>query len=234
MTFYEPGSSLNLDFCLEEYERLREEHWSGKPGLEEFLPLVDRLANFLLRGASELTPSSGVFAAGGYRWDEIRWLTDEDHPVAEIAVERLEIDIAREFSLGTRAMAERSLDLARMVILAEPNESVMRFLRRLSRCYIAGFFPECVILCRGVLENALVDRYRHSNIPLPATEEGISSMKARIETAKTFGWLSPRAAEDARLIWKRGSKAAHEDPLATKDVLSTVQMTMNVLLELYE
>jgi hypothetical protein len=110
----------------------------------------------------------------------------------------------------------------------------MRFLRRLSRCYIAGFLPECVMLCRGVVENALVEKFNRKNIPLPATSQGQSSMRSRIEAARRFNWLSDRASEHAWLIWKRGSKAAHEDPEATQNVLETIQFSMEILSELYE
>src|SRR5690606_20473403 len=103
----------------------------------------------------------------------------------------------------------------------------------LSRCYIAGFLPECVMLCRAVVENAFVQKFADKELPLPATESGETPMRVRIEAARRFKFLSPARANDAWIVWKRGSKAAHEDPGATTDVLDTIRMTMGVLSELY-
>lgn len=118
-------------------------------------------------------------------------------------------------------MANRCLELARLVIAAQPHESVMRFLRRLSRCYIAGFLPECAMLCRAVVENALTEKFDRKGLPLPATPEGRSSMRSRLDAAVRFRLLSAEAADNLWIVWKRGSKAAHEDPEATQNVLDT-------------
>lgn len=58
-------------------------------------------------------------------------------------------------------------------------------------------------------------------------------MRSRIEAAVWFRLLSAEAADDLWTIWKRGSKAAHEDPEATQDVLDTIRISMSVLNALY-
>jgi hypothetical protein len=89
------------------------------------------------------------------------------------------------------------------------------------------------MLCRAVTENAVLEKYARKKLPLPATPEGKSNMRSRLDAAVRFGLISESRAEDAWLIWKRGNKAAHEDPEATRDVLGTIKTTMSVLQDLY-
>jgi hypothetical protein len=119
-------------------------------------------------------------------------------------------------------MAHRCLKLAKLVVSAQPNATVLAFLRRLTRCYIAGFFPECIILCRGVLENAMRE-----------TVQSPKGMKSKINQAKEEGRLSKDGASAAFLVWDRGNAAVHNDPETTEDALGTIRLTMTVLGELY-
>jgi hypothetical protein len=231
--WYEEGDSLNLDLFVQSFEDSRDRYWADDEEGRKYIELVDRLAKTLLRGSSELLrPPQDNSIAAPFSWDQVQWLVNVD-PISVLVLERVEIDVAWEYSVNTRAMAHRCLELAQVVIAARPNESVVKFLRRLSRCYIAGFWPECVMLCRGVVENALVEKFQRKNLSLPATPEGRSSMRSRIDAAVRFGLLSKVAADDFWIVWKRGSKAAHEDPEATQDVLDTIQRSMAVLKSLY-
>lgn len=230
--FYEEGSSLDLDLIVQNYEQDRKKHWGDDEAERRFLILVDQLASTLLRGAQALVEPSQSAEPHPFSWSQVRILTEQE-TISDRVLERLEIDVAWEFCVETRAMARRSLDLAKLVVAAQPNSSVMRFLRRLTRCYIAGFFPECVILCRGVLENALIDAFASKGIPLPATKEGDSSMQTRINSACRLSLLSQQGGSAARLIWSRGNAAVHKDPEATQAVLETISLTAEVLNELY-
>jgi hypothetical protein len=224
--WYEEGDSLNLDLFVQNFEDERESYWSDDEQGKDYLRLVDRIAKTLLRGSTDLVqPPQDFGDAETFSWDQAQWLADLD-PVSGRVLERIEIDVAWEYSVDTRGMALRCLELARLVIAAQPNESVMRFLRRLSRCYIAGFLPECVMLCRAVAENALIEKFDRKSLPLPATPQGQSSMRSRLDAAVRFNLLSQRAADDLWVVWKRGSKAAHEDPEATQDVLGTIHLSM--------
>jgi hypothetical protein len=70
-------------------------------------------------------------------------------------------------------------------------------------------------------------------VPLPATEEGKSPMRVRIDAAKMFGRLSANGAVDVWNVWIRGNTAVHKDPDAVRDADDTVRATMRVLAELY-
>ena len=231
--WYEEGDSLNLDLYVQNFENGRDRYWGEDENGRNYIDFVDRLARTLLRGSAELVqPRNNDSITDAFSWDQVQWLANVD-PISARVLERVEIDVAWEYSVDTRGMAHRCLELTRLVIAAQPNESVMRFLRRVSRCYIAGFRPECVMLCRAVVENALVEKFRRKKLPLPATAEGQSSMRSRIDAAVRFGFISKIAADDLWSIWKLGSKAAHEDPDATEDVLATIKRSMAVLASLY-
>jgi hypothetical protein len=234
MTYYEPESSLNLDFCLDQYEQLRHEYWEHRPALTPFLELVDSIARAVIRGSAELVrPSATTQGGSAVDWKTIASIAAPESKGYPLVRERIEIEVAREFSLGTMGMAERCLDLTRILAAAQPNESVMRFLRRLSKCYIAGFQPECVVLCRAVLANAVTETFGRKKVPEPADSGGNSTMKMKVDAAHRFGWLSKNAADEAMMIWRRGSKAIHDDPEATRDVRATIAATTSVLTKLY-
>jgi len=142
---------------------------------------------------------------------------------------QVELEIARSFALHTDEMAQRCLDVARLALETLPGEAVLRFLSRLGRCYIAGFFPEAVVMCRAVLENAVEEKFARTREPLPVPSSGKSTMRAKLNRAKELGWLTRRQTGDAMSIWERGSKTVHKDPQVTKAVLDTIQVTMTLL-----
>jgi hypothetical protein len=148
-------------------------------------------------------------------------------------LEELEIGSAYAATDDLEGQADRCLDLCELALRSQPNEAVSRYLRRLGRCYVAGFFPECVILCRAAIENGIKHAFDRKHVPLPANDSGASAMRTRLNAAAMFGWMSSRAKQYAETVWYRGSKAVHEDPSATADALETIAMTMAVLNELY-
>jgi hypothetical protein len=108
---------------------------------------------------------------------------------------------------------------------------VRRYLARLGRCYIAGFLPESVILCRAVLENAVneaFDRRGGSGGAVP------HKMSLKVKHCERMGWLTSHGRSEAMNVWVRGNTAVHNDPEATRDVLGTIVLTMGVLGQLYE
>jgi hypothetical protein len=147
--------------------------------------------------------------------------------------EAIQLAIAEELFGDLEAKAARCRDLARQVLVDPPDPHVMQYVRRLTRCYIAGFLPECVILCRAVLENAVRDLYSRKGLALPADESGSSTMGAKLRFALERGWLSPVAVRHARNVWARGNKAVHHDIAATTDVGGTIRLTLEVLVEIY-
>jgi hypothetical protein len=165
-------------------------------------------------------------------WEAARLVADHEY-FADNVLEGLQIAVAYEYSTETAEKAKRCATLARLVIRGSPRDAVLRFLGRVSRCYILGLNPECLVMCRATLENAVKERFDKARIPLPATPAGKSAMAARIEDARHRAWLSDIAAADAWALWKRGSKIAHDDPALVADPLPSIEAAMRILAELY-
>lgn len=141
--------------------------------------------------------------------------------------------MALEFADETAAMADRCLEITESVLDRPASEAVLRFLRRVTRCYIAGFVPEAIILCRAVLRmrsrSAMTVRAFFHPKPLSASRK----MRANLDYATSLGWLSAKALKHSWTIWTRGNKAVHSDPTVSTTSRATVQMTVAVLRELY-
>lgn len=232
--WYEDGMSLDgyLDTGLDNFSTGRYEFWKENHLLE----LMEAVGDVAIDALDDLTVPSGHREAERLfldrpRLDELADLL-EKVGVRNLLVEHLEIEVARRFSLGTRGKAERALDLSLMIMNGAPGPRTLSFLRRLSRCYIAGFDSECVILCRAVMENALLAAYDRKGLTLREYGGGEGTIKRRIDFASTAGILSNEGARNAHTIRIRGNKAVHDDPEVTTDVRGTIAMTMDVLAEL--
>ena len=232
MGFYDDGVDLGdlLWSTIENYSDDRDATWRQLEA-EDLLKLVDTIAKKLVEGAGDLTIPAKPDGSPA-SWDSLLELLSNDDAIHQALLEHVQLSVAYEYSTGVEGMAERCLELASLLISTPQSESVVRYLRRLSRCYIAGFRPECVILCRAVLENAVGDTFRRKHVPLPATEEGRSSMRQHLDAAQTLGWLSFDGRHAAWVVWQRGNRAAHNDPWVTGQVLDTIRMTLDVVQEL--
>jgi hypothetical protein len=232
--FYYEGWSLEglIDSVIQNYQDDRERYWKDDPK-SAYLDLVDEIARILLQASDQLVePERMGTGIQSLKLSTLRSLADLD-VFSEQVLERMKIDVAWQFATDVRGMANRCLELTRLVLAERPNESVVKFLRRLSRAYIAGLFPESIVLCRAVLENAINEKFQTKGIPLPRTEAGKSEMKTRIEWAYKTKWLSSKGRGNALTVWDRGNVAIHRDPDAVQDSLGTIRMTMQVLGELY-
>ena len=113
-------------------------------------------------------------------------------------------------------------------------EPTQAFLRRVGRCFVWGFDPECVILCRGAIETALrdvIDDDLCHRYGQPAARYGYT-LAQRINAAESSGILDKDVAKAARRANERATKSAHDNPEATKDALGTIKDTLRVILKL--
>lgn len=159
-------------------------------------------------------------------------ILDEDRPLGRLDVQ-LELEMAERFVLHTDDMAKRCLQLARLALTVSPAEPVQKFLARAGRSYVTGLYPESVVMCRAVLENAIRDKFQRHKKALP-TPSGRSEMRTRLERAEEFGWLTRRQRTEAWEVHQRGNKAVHEDPHLTTDVFGTIEATLGLLDVLYQ
>ena len=195
--------------------------------------LAHQAARLLTAAASEFTyPFLDPGPEPRVAWQT--FLEAIGHPsLADDVAEATQLAIAEELCSHLGAKAARCRDLAGRLVAEQPSPRVMQYVRRLSRCYIAGFFPECVILCRAVLESSVRDLYSRRGLALPEDEAGNSTMGDRLRFASERGWLSSPAVRHARHVWQRGNKAVHHEIDATSDIAGTIGLTIAVLVEIY-
>ena len=88
---------------------------------------------------------------------EYPWPDNMESPLFPVW-EKLFSDLASEALDRARDGVIRIFELYELVSRIRPSNSTQSFLARLGRCYIWGFDPECVILCRAVLDTAFRDQ----------------------------------------------------------------------------
>lgn len=231
---YSEGDSIGsiLGLVVQNHEAYREEYWAAEEQDRRFLLLVDAVAGSLFTASQDLLAKPLIFEGKPFDWEAVEQIASMGLFAPQIR-EKIEIEIAHELTGEMYEMAGRCFDLAKLVLHTRPNATVMRFLQRLARCYVAGFLPECVMLCRAVMENAVTEAFSRKSLPLPQDEDGRSTMRQKLDAAVKFKLLTTGRRKDAELVWTRGNKAVHHDPLATKDVYGTIEITFGILQELY-
>jgi len=200
----------------------------GDQAGELLVPAVQEMTRGILRSGHEMVWEPRDDVAGRL----MRQLLEDRGPPRRLAA-HVELEIAKAFTLATDEMAQRCFELARLALPKPPGEAVARYLQRLGRCYVAGFFPECIVICRAVLEKALLERFERERKPLPPVPPGKSEMLARLSKAVDLGWLSRQQLNDGRTVNERGNKAVHEGPHMVADALDTIRLTLGLLRALY-
>jgi hypothetical protein len=156
---------------------------------------------------------------------------DEESPL-KMVWERFVIDMSWDAIEKIKGGASRIFQLYNLVLRYAPSKSTQQFLNRLSRCYIWGFDPECVILCRAVIDTAFNDRIpidiceKHFGKPRRNYDFGLND---RIQAALNEKIIDEEIAKKARTIKYRGDKAVHYQPDVTRDVWGTICDTVSVL-----
>lgn len=183
-----------------------------------FIDLMDDLASAILKAElAQFSPSDELF---DFTPQQVARFEGQ---ARDLILEKLQIEIAEDFCWRVDEAADRALEIGGLVLTDPPSSRVIGYLNRLARCYISGFFPECVILCRSVLDSALSEMFREKHSIPP------QNLMGKIEFAKTSGWLSQEHYTNANTIRLRGNKAVHEDPYMVKQVLETIRLVMEVL-----
>lgn len=208
--------------AIDDWAQGRRAFWKDNPE-NAYVDLVDEIAKKVFTASSTMSvpdPGAGDFLD----WSAALQLTDIP-PIYHLMFERVQIDVAWEFATGTDAMAGRCMDLTKLVLKTRPPEHILRFLSRVSRCFIAGFEPETVVMCRAVLENAVKTAATKHNV-------GDARMKERLRALHDLGILSEQGRAAAWTVWTRGNTAVHQDPTVTTAVFETIELTATVLAEL--
>jgi hypothetical protein len=209
-----PNLPVEIDTTIHRYEHEREKYWTAK-GEASLIRAADQVAVGIVEAVFQDKPPDD------HGMDLANHLLAT---AADRVSEMVEILMAREFS--THAMSERCLSLTETVWEKTPGERPLRFLRRLTRCYVAGFFPECVMLCRSVVEAAIDERLGDGDRP--------SRLREKLDLAVQRGLLSDGGRQTASTVRQRGNTAVHHDPTVTVAAWDTILLTLTVLEELYD
>jgi hypothetical protein len=120
-----------------------------------------------------------------------------------------------------------------------PPEDVKRYWEEAHRCYLYGFPVACVVLCRAILESALVQMIDRKRAIQRQTPKDVSYFANLIEHAKERGILTddrPACAMDVR---DAGNEAIHDYKEFQKrlqdarSVAKIVDSTRKILIDLY-
>lgn len=186
---------------------------------EKFLSLLSRVTDGMeTRG----------FQSAGPEWPD---RPDPDSTL-KLVWERLCIHLAWDTGDYLRTGAVRILQMWQLFLEVRPSRTTIRYLQRLARCFVSGFDPECIILCRSVLDDAfreaIPDRececfYSRAK---PADDFGLSK---RIVTAFNIKHITRQTKAMAFKVIELGNTAIHFDPLVTQNALGTIRDTMVVL-----
>lgn len=234
MPRYEEGADLAeyIQAAIDEFVMAREHYWDHQEKEPEARFIADFTGRLLVEAAFTLSDPTPDSEAPDVPWESHLDAARSERFGAEVR-EAIQLRLATELQSDLGAMTSRCEELSEELFGNRPGPRVMKFLQRLTRCYVAGFFPECVILCRSVLESAVRERFEMADLDLPENEKGHSDMRTKLNAAERFGLISAKARKDAWMIWIRGNRAIHEDIRVTKDVVGTIAMTRGVLAEIY-
>ena len=218
-----PNLDVYLGGEVYAFESELEEYWKGVEDGDRWFAAFNQLADITLRSAGDLSVSPDALGLRKLADSLQEWgLRDEVRAL-------LQIRVYRAYMPTTEEMAKRCFDLSGLVVATATKVQIARFLRRVSRCYICGFEPECAVVCRATLENALNAKYDDTGKPVPVDVKGRQTMRTKLDGAVTHTWMDERTARDAWTVWTRGNKVAHDDPDAIGNAFETIRMTMSVL-----
>jgi hypothetical protein len=160
---------------------------------------------------------------------------DEESPL-RLVYEKLFIKFSWDAVSVIEKRVERVLGLFGLVLPIKPSPETQAFLSRVARCYISGFDPECVILCRAVLDTAFRDA-----VPTEVCERHCQkdsqhdfTLGNRIHAAVKERYIDGHTRRLAIEVKERGDKAVHYQPDITQDILGTIRDTLIVLEELHK
>jgi hypothetical protein len=217
-----------LEGSIDMFEAEARDRYSDRPGVDKAWKFAERMAERL---------HNDVITMGGNK-DDSTWLELRDYLVhhAEDPDSAEDLELALQARLAWHLCpsfsqaAKRCWELAGLLKRAAAAESARRFLKRVARCYLLGFDPECVIMCRGALENALNARYRNAGERFPKDKKGKETMKVRLIHAEERGWIATDTWNALfSEVWKRGSTAVHNDPMAVGNALGTITLTIQAI-----
>jgi hypothetical protein len=157
----------------------------------------------------------------------------DDDTLLKLVWERLIIILATDFN-GSRLVrgANRLLQLLEIVIEAHPSEATLKFLKRISRCFVFGLDTESVILCRGAIDTAFTHAVHDSMMRELGMEPGARygyTLAQRIKAARERGLIDESDSRAAARVNGTATDAAHKDPELAANVFAVVRDALRIV-----
>ena len=148
--------------------------------------------------------------------------------------EILEAELAK-VSVGMIASAATNLwDLFAVLTQIQKApipEIPLNYLKRVFRCYIWGLKPECIILCRSVVEVAIDEKISNRMCAKFCNRNKPNyTLADKLKTIEKSGLFDKEFVQTLNEIRLRGNKCVHGDMDVVKDVKGTVVDTCKALI----
>ena len=124
--------------------------------------------------------------------------------------------------------AQRVVDLLAVLLEDQPSGRAAAYLQRVARCYIEGLDPECLVMCRAVLDSVFEEAVSTADVKgiLPSERiKGSVQLAHRIEAAERLGRINKSVAQLAKTIKDAGNDAIHSIPVAAITPLEAIHGT---------
>ena len=241
---YEYPAWCQMENALESYEQKRQEHLEAEakklgPEGERQLSQFTEAADALAKGVQELVGVDGIESL----MKLAKMSGFQEGKSFELLQEHICITFGWE-AMGILSTArERFRNLLMLLRDRRPSLPAKGFLQRVARCYLLGFDPECVVMCRAVLDCEFSDRvvdddkvsewwewykdtlegrkYRGKKPPY-------GQLWARIQAARYTGLITEENCTAADKVRLDGNDAVHAGP-ANYDPLEYIEKTIQVL-----
>jgi hypothetical protein len=225
-----------------QWEAFRQEDFAalGLDAAQEFARLI-RTAESMVRGAGELASGHSLpldqAVAGLHDGNNSQHKSD---PAVVALSEALQYCLGRDAVEMVTTAEQRIWRLLLLTQQFQPSKRAAAFLRRVSRCYVYGFDPECAVMCRSVLQAAFDAEISDDHCQqvlgrakgIKRTNSSPFDLADRIAVARKLGRISESSALKAAAIRAAGNVVIHEHPRACDDPFMLIADTMDVIAEL--
>ena len=226
----------HLDAAIDEFIAARDEDWSDDPAREELVRVHEEIAEAFLSASFVGVPDSPRPTLWRGQ-EELPWprvaRVPADESFQRQIRESVEVQVASGLVPLVSDATKRALELAHHVLTRPRHRAVTTFLARMGRCYVLGLAPECVLLCRTALEQAVARAVEARGVRTSSPEGRAPSTPERLAALRREGGLSAETLRRAEAVWDRSELALRGDPDAAEDVLETIAETSDALDELY-
>lgn len=209
------------------YQSYRHERDEAEADFKKFTDLIRR--TLPKEEAERLISSVGSLWDADPDPEEI-----ESNRPLRLVWERLCIEDAIDAIAQQRPRVRRILKLERLIDQElgrdQPPEPCAQFLALVSRSYIHGFVPECVVMCRSAMETAFREAILPEHCKRVSRGENLAGrIHAAFAPENALLADEPSLYRAAQEVKERGDKVVHYEAEGVKDALGTIRSALRVI-----